>query len=98
MYVLPPELPASEACKDLLKCLLVADPAKRISLERILAHPWFLENLPPGALSMNDHYLGKTPNLSHEVCLLFTPRTPATGPASFAVSSSTDPSCYEWGL
>ena len=67
IYGLPPEVPASEACKDLLMRLLVADPAVRISLEDILSHAWFLENLPTGALSMNDHYLSKTSNLSMEV-------------------------------
>ena len=67
IYSLPPEVPASDACKDLLMRLLVADPNKRISLQGILGHPWFLETLPTGALSMNDHYLSKTPNLSLEV-------------------------------
>jgi serine/threonine protein kinase len=67
IYLLPPEIPASDACKDLLARLLVADPVKRISLQNILSHPWFLETLPPGALNMNDHYLQKTTNLTEEV-------------------------------
>lgn len=67
VYLLPPEIPASDACKDLLTRLLVADPDKRISLQGILGHPWFLETLPSGALNMNDHYLQKTPNLTTEV-------------------------------
>jgi len=67
VYLLPPEIPASDACKDLLTRLLVADPDKRISLQGILGHPWFLETLPSGALNMNDHYLQKTPNLTTEI-------------------------------
>jgi len=67
IYLLPPEIPASDACKDLLTRLLVADPDKRISLGNILSHPWFLETLPSGALTMNDHYLQKTPNLTRDV-------------------------------
>lgn len=67
IYSLPAEVPASDACKDLLTRLLVADPSQRISLEGILGHPWFLDALPTGALAMNDHYLSKTPNLSDRV-------------------------------
>ncbi|EFJ49188.1 hypothetical protein VOLCADRAFT_43050, partial [Volvox carteri f. nagariensis] len=36
----PPEIPASTELRDLLTRLLQKDPAQRISLEEIPAHPW----------------------------------------------------------
>lgn len=41
----PPKL--SPACVDLLNRLLNLDPAKRISLEEVQAHPWLQRRLPP---------------------------------------------------
>ena len=35
-------------CLELLNAMLMPDPAKRITLEGIMKHEWFLENLPPG--------------------------------------------------
>ncbi len=34
--------------------VLVADPAKRITVEGIYNHPWYCKNLPPGVKEMND--------------------------------------------
>lgn len=36
----------SSNAKDLIKSLLIYDPAKRISAEQALKHPWFSEKLP----------------------------------------------------
>ena len=47
--------------------ILVADPAERLSMEEIKAHPWFLRGLPRGALDMNDFYLQAPPFLE-QVC------------------------------
>ena len=66
-YTLPPEVPASDVCKDLLQRLLVADPERRISMEAIMAHAWFQETLPTGALLMNEHYLQRAPRVTEEV-------------------------------
>lgn len=43
----------SEECKDLLRGLLTADPAKRLTVAQVQAHPWFLQDLPAGALEVN---------------------------------------------
>ena len=67
-YPLPPEVPASDSVKDLLSKLLVADPSHRLGMAGIMAHPWFRDTLPTGALQMNTHYLTKAPRLSDEVC------------------------------
>ena len=47
----------SPDCRDLLSRLLVVDPARRLSVEQIVAHPWFVMNLPQAAATMNEAYL-----------------------------------------
>ncbi len=39
-YSFPNHIRVSDACKDLLARILVADPNKRISIPEILEHPW----------------------------------------------------------
>ena len=39
-YHFPSSIPVSEHCKDLLRHILVADPAKRFSIADIQKHPW----------------------------------------------------------
>lgn len=36
----PGSIPVSAECKNLLSRILVADPAKRASIEEIQQHPW----------------------------------------------------------
>ncbi len=43
----------SEACQDLLRRMMTADPLQRISVQGIMQHPWFLHDLPPGTLDVN---------------------------------------------
>ena len=43
----------SAEARDLLKELLEPDPKRRIPLQCVLAHPWFLRNLPPGYTRLN---------------------------------------------
>ena len=62
-YVIPADVPVSPICLDLIRKILVADPAKRLSMDSIKAHPWFLKDLPLGALDMNDFYLQAPPFL-----------------------------------
>lgn len=50
---LSPRLQISEACQDLLSRMLTADPAQRITVAGIMAHPWFTHDLPPGTLDVN---------------------------------------------
>ncbi|CDF32209.1 SNF1-related serine threonine protein kinase catalytic subunit alpha KIN10 [Chondrus crispus] len=44
LYILPSYL--SDSSKDLIAKMLVTDPLKRITIEDIRRHPWFLEQLP----------------------------------------------------
>ena len=40
-YEFPPNVPVTHECRDLLCKILVADPARRISLPGIQQHPWY---------------------------------------------------------
>jgi len=46
-YSFPANLPLSRECHDLMARIFVANPAQRISIQKIKEHPWFLRNLPP---------------------------------------------------
>jgi serine/threonine-protein kinase SRK2 len=39
-YHIPSHIRLSEECRDLLKRVLVAEPAKRMTVEDIYNHPW----------------------------------------------------------
>jgi hypothetical protein len=56
-YRFPADAAISAECIDLLQQLLLPEPHRRITIERIMAHPWFNTNLPPEASSMNATYL-----------------------------------------
>ncbi|CAN4090040.1 unnamed protein product [Withania somnifera] len=45
-YSIPCYVRVSKECNHLLSQIFVADPEKRITIEEIKKHPWFLENLP----------------------------------------------------
>lgn len=59
----------SAPCRDLLSRLLVANPNERMCMEEIKEHSWFLEDLPDGALAMNDWYLQSRPVYDQARCL-----------------------------
>lgn len=62
-YTIPANIPISPECKHVLQGLLRASPANRMCMEELLCHPWFLKDLPDGALEMNDKYLGQSVSL-----------------------------------
>ena len=43
----------SPAAAHLLGRLLTADPAARVTLAEVAAHPWFREGLPPALATLN---------------------------------------------
>jgi len=45
-YKYPPDVIISQACKDLFSRIFIADPAKRITMDQIVQHDWFVQNLP----------------------------------------------------
>lgn len=62
-YEFPPHVRVSRECKDLLKHILVPDPASRYTVEDIQRHPWYLKDLPPGVKEMNDNLPPPAPGL-----------------------------------
>ncbi|CAK9180495.1 unnamed protein product [Ilex paraguariensis] len=53
----------SDGARDLIACILVVDPIKRISIPEIRQHPWFQPHLPPyiADLTINALYSSKMP-------------------------------------
>jgi len=45
-YTIPSYVHISPECRQLLEAIFVADPTKRITIDEIKRHPWFLKNLP----------------------------------------------------
>ncbi|KAL2905790.1 Serine/threonine-protein kinase SAPK2 [Bienertia sinuspersici] len=45
-YSIPDYVRVSKDCNHLLSRIFVANPEKRISIEELKKHPWFLKNLP----------------------------------------------------
>ncbi|KAL3156012.1 hypothetical protein ABBQ32_013000 [Trebouxia sp. C0010 RCD-2024] len=43
---IPHDPPVSEECKDLIRRIFTPSPARRITVQEILQHPWFLTGLP----------------------------------------------------
>lgn len=42
-YSFPSSVAVSPECKDLLARILIADPDKRITVQQILRHPWYIK-------------------------------------------------------
>lgn len=47
------QVPVSEECRELLARILESNPQKRMEMDDIIQHPWFLKGLPDGALDYN---------------------------------------------
>lgn len=45
MYTFPSDLDLTPECQDLVKQMLDKDASKRITIQEIQKHPWFLKNL-----------------------------------------------------
>lgn len=60
-YYIPRETNITEECLDLLRRMLLPEPSARLSMEAIMAHPWFVKNLPPEAVDMVTKYLALPP-------------------------------------
>lgn len=69
-YTIPDEPIVSDECKCLLRQLLVANPVKRITMTRLLSHPWVREHLPADAIAWNQQYLEALPLSLHQVHML----------------------------
>ena len=52
-YQIPDRPAISDEAKDLIRKILVKDPAKRLDIRQIQEHPWFQKDLPQGSLDYN---------------------------------------------
>ncbi|KAL4423944.1 hypothetical protein ABPG75_001245 [Micractinium tetrahymenae] len=59
-YAFPPGRKLSEGVKDLIGRMLVLDPSKRASLQEVMAHRWYKEQLNPAALAFNDQCVAES--------------------------------------
>ena len=53
----PAKVLGSRQLLDLLLRIFVSDPRKRITIDEIQQHPWYLKNLPEGVNEMNSETL-----------------------------------------
>ncbi|CAL8464870.1 g4405 [Coccomyxa elongata] len=58
-FVFPHNIHISDECKDLISKILVVDPEKRLTVQQIQQHPWYLQDLPAGLDRFNDECLVK---------------------------------------
>ena len=71
-YSLPDGCGVSGECCDLLRRILVRDPAHRIAMPAILQHPWVLRDLPPGVAEMNERQLAQgVPQDAFQACVCY---------------------------
>ena len=74
----------SEECKDLLERMLRTQPGSRLSMGGIMAHPWFLTDLPAGALQVNS----RLKVMDNVRC--GTPKQPSAPPLRSSLTPSPD--------
>jgi serine/threonine-protein kinase SRK2 len=110
-YEFPPHVRVSRECKDLLKNILVPDPASRYTVEDIQRHPWYLKDLPPGVKEMNDNLPPPAPGLqtAEDIArIVRQAQHPPAGPAGWDqdeyIDDAMDAEAYEsqtfdeWGM
>lgn len=67
-YEFPAHVRASKECRDMLSRILVSEPKKRITIPEIQRHPWYVKDLPPGVVDMNDNLPPPSPNAQVTTC------------------------------
>ncbi|KAL9253130.1 Serine/threonine-protein kinase SAPK1-like protein [Drosera capensis] len=98
-YSIPDYIRVSHDCRRLLSQIFVANPEKRITIEEIKLHPWFLKNLLGGSMGCYHIQTSKT-NASvnssqslEEICAIIQEaHTPGQGPkiGGVLISGSLD--------
>eukprot|EP01026_Neomeris_dumetosa_P027942 TRINITY_DN2266_c0_g1_i1.p1 TRINITY_DN2266_c0_g1~~TRINITY_DN2266_c0_g1_i1.p1 ORF type:complete len:359 (-),score=38.18 TRINITY_DN2266_c0_g1_i1:287-1363(-) len=62
-FFIPTDFNFSEDVKSLLAGMLELDLQKRLTIDQIIAHPWFVVGLPPSVFEWNHKLLKKKPDL-----------------------------------
>ena len=65
-YHLPAYL--SPSCASLIRGMLEVDPAKRMTMDDIMAHGWVLRDLPGGCYEVNEQLLRMPENQRNAYC------------------------------
>ncbi|GIL83875.1 hypothetical protein Vretifemale_12596 [Volvox reticuliferus] len=65
-YVLNPDVSVTDECMNLLRGMLKPAPDQRLTIEKIMAHPWFKKDLPKGAHEMNTDCLNEPVPPKHQ--------------------------------
>jgi serine/threonine-protein kinase SRK2 len=84
-YTIPDYVHISGECRHLLSRIFVANPAKRISMQEIRKHEWFLKNLPADLGDLGDRsYDFEDPNhppqnVEEIMRIIAEARVPGTG-------------------
>ncbi|KAG5574612.1 hypothetical protein H5410_054746 [Solanum commersonii] len=100
-YSIPYYVRVSKECKLLLSQIFVADPSKRITIEEIKKHPWFLKDLPIEYMEGEDASLQMkeenepTQSIDEVLAIIQEAKKPGEGPKSCdllvkGISSSID--------
>eukprot|EP00891_Asterochloris_glomerata_P003766 jgi/Astpho2/3766/fgenesh1_pg.00060_%23_64_t len=69
-YMLPTDVELSESSKDLIRGMLTPNTVNRFGVADIKQHPWFLEDLPDGALDMNSTLMQQAHSLDEKEALV----------------------------
>ncbi|GAB4821373.1 hypothetical protein N2152v2_008419 [Parachlorella kessleri] len=56
-FKFPASIPMSDECKDLITRMLTKDPARRLSVQEVLQHPWCMVGLEPHLLGINESFV-----------------------------------------
>ncbi|KAK1287109.1 Serine/threonine-protein kinase SAPK2 [Acorus calamus] len=73
-------------CRDILSRIFVANPEKRITIQEIKNHPWFLKNLPMELMdgnqcsSNNDDANSQPQSIEDVVSIIQEAKKPPEGP------------------
>ena len=65
-YHLPGYL--SPSCASLIRGMLTVDPAKRMTMDDIMAHDWILRDLPAGCYEVNEQLLSMAAHQRYAYC------------------------------
>ncbi|KAL1825282.1 hypothetical protein ACET3Z_012060 [Daucus carota] len=101
-YKIPDVVYISQDCRHLLSRILVAPASRRITIEEIKNHPWFLKNLPwkeseaaQGIYYWNDNSTYSSQSLESIMEIVREARKPATNPPSVISQIKSQPSGKE---
>jgi len=81
----------SQECNELVKAMLEPDPLKRIDVQQLMQHPWFLQRVNKKVLNFNDQVvkqLTERPRLTDE--MIFDIRRILRGQQELTVNPSID--------